>query len=359
MLGKAMRGVEERKRVGRRRHVVTVAPGGRAAPLEPATQTLDGAIRFWRGTLAVPWASLFQTRDDFDRTQAAAVGRPKARGAAQRLRPGQFLVTGVSAAIELLDENRRAVVGGLDLPWLGVVPLKNHLTGDTHSLLIPITFIVSQPLSRAELEQLHARQAARVASYEAEVQQCYAVLLHLTEAGGDPLYILSVLLRFARQTGTSVPAKGIVTVGAPEFEHVMAHRPGEHPLAWIRSRRAGIPGRLQARKRVEVAAPTRRRTGPAEMGPTAAMALLAGHLRATSGRPHWFNIADLFNVFAPQLRHAGVLTREHVRRRVSRVHTQQAGAWTRLAHAEDAFREALRRSARDPNFPFTRPSASF
>jgi hypothetical protein len=78
------------------------------------------------------------------------------------------------------------------------------------------------------------------------------------------------------------------------------------------------------------------------MLPTVAMAVLADHFHRTTGRPRWFDIADLFNVFAPQLRSAGDLTREHIRHRVDRIRKDHLDDFRRFVRAEAEFEQVLR-----------------
>jgi hypothetical protein len=309
---------------------------------------VDRAIAWWRAVLSVPFASYFLTRDDLARATAATSkpSRHPAPALVKALHAGDLLVTGATVVCEPASTDRPALLEHQDLPWLTVVGVNIPATAPTRVLgLIPVTFILADPLTPAEQARLSARHAQRVAAFEQRVRDGYPTLLRLTAAGGDPGYMLSILVRLAEKRGGAFPTKPMVRFQGPDFEQVITHGPGEHPLAWRRSRSPVMASRLEARTRLTpTSAPPRR--GPAEMTPTVAMALLARHLEPTTNRPHWFDIADLFNVFAPQLRSAGQLTREQVRRRVGRIHAHHPVDFERFAQDEDRFHQGLQATQR-------------
>jgi hypothetical protein len=312
-----------------------------------ADQDLARAVSWWRATLSVPFTSYVQTRDDLARAKVAA-REPTKRLAPDitALEPGHLLVAQVIAACEIAPADRQALLEHQDLPWLAVASVSIPATPDPRVVgLVPVTFILADPLTSAEQAQLSARQAHRLAAFDARVHASYATLQRLTVAGADSAAVLSVLVRFAEKTGGAFPTKPGVSLQSADFEQVMTHGPGAHPLAWRTSESPVLASRLEAHRRVTVL-PGPARRGPAEMTPTVAMALLARHFRQTTGEPHWFDIADLFNIFAPQLRSAGHLTREQVRRRVGRIHTAHREDFERFARAEDQFHQALRAARR-------------
>ncbi len=293
--------------------------------------------------LAVPFTSYFLTRDDLARVKTAPSepSRHPAPALVQALRGDDLLVTGMTAVCEPAAADRPALLEHQDLPWLTLVGVNIPATAPIRVVgVIPVTFILADPLTPAEQAQLSVRHAQRLAAFEARVRDGYPTLLRLTATGGNPGYMLSILVRFAEKRGGAFPTKPTVRFQGPDFEQVMTHGPGDHPLAWRRSRSLAIASRLEARTRLTpTSAPPRR--GPAEMTPTVAMALLARHLRQTTNQPHWFDIADLFNVFAPQLRSAGQLTREQVRRRVGRIRANHLADFERFARDEDRFYQGL------------------
>jgi hypothetical protein len=274
-------------------------------------------------------------------TAATERSRGPARERLESLQPGDLLVTGVTAACEVASADRQTFLEHQDLPWFTLAGFSIPPRAEPRWVgLVPVTFIVADPLTPAEQAWLSTRQAQGLAEFEARVHACRPTLLRLTAAGGEPTYVLSVLVRFAAKRGTTFPTKPTVRLQASDFEQVMTHGPGEHPLAWQTTRSPIIPSRLEARRRISPAARPPHR-GPAEMTPTVAMAILAEHLRQTTDRPHWFDIADLFNIFGPQLRSAGQLTREQIRRRVGRIHTNHRDDFERFARAEGQFHQAL------------------
>ncbi len=231
--------------------------GGRRRPGGPsptaATGELERAVAWWRAVLSVPFTSYVQTRDELARTTTAA-GEPSrgpARERIESLQPGDLVVTGVTVACEVASADRQALLEHQDLPWLTVAGFTIPPTAEPRWVgLVPVTFILADPLTPAEQARLSTRQAHCLAEFDARVHACRPTLLRLTAAGGDPTYVLSVLVRFAAKRGTTFPTKPAVRLEASDFEQVMTHRPGEHPLAWHTTRSPVLPSRLEARRRI-------------------------------------------------------------------------------------------------------------
>src|SRR5262249_21786 len=160
---------------------------------------------------------------------------------------GDLLVTGMMVGCEPASTDRPALVEHQVLPCLTVVGFTSPATAATRVAgVIPVTFILADPLTPAEQARLRARHAQTLAAFEAPVRDSDPILLRLTAAGGDPGYMLSILVRFAETRGGAFPTKPMVRLQGPDFEQVMTHGPGQHPLAWRRSRRPLMASRLEA-----------------------------------------------------------------------------------------------------------------
>lgn len=177
-----------------------------------------------------------------------------------------------------------------------------------------------RPLNADELSGLAATQQKSIADFETAVQQSHPLLLELTEKGAEPVYVLSLLMRFETARGTEPPRVTTLTFRPQDFDLKL---PGGFPSqlhaldAYARAK--PVPARLQASRTIfrEPARPRKR--GPEGVRVSAYMALLAYHFQETTGWHQYRAIAALVSLWCPWLRGGGVaLTAENVRRRVNR-----------------------------------------
>lgn len=152
-----------------------------------------------------------------------------------------------------------------------------------------------------------------------------ATLLRLAEDGGDPLFVLSVLVRYMPIKGTEAPKGQSVSIRSREFDVRVLGDRTPRPLApladWDAGRIDKLPIRLEASKTIPPQPRPRRRSGPAEAAPSLGMALLADHFATTTRQRHMHarDIAELVRVWAPWIRGDAYLTGKHVYNRVRRI----------------------------------------
>jgi hypothetical protein len=181
--------------------------------------------------------------------------------------------------------------------------------------VLPVVFVISTPLTSAEREHLRTRQAAQLAYFDTSIKETRGVLLRLTDEGASPLFILSILLRYARRGGTVFPSPRTARLSRSQFALGT-------PLSWLKPAASPEPVRFTAQTTLAALSPVRRR-GPAGLGTNVGMALLANHFRVATKRrtPHAAQIAALFRVWGHNLDR---LNRERVYRRIKRVQDEHA-----------------------------------
>lgn len=208
--------------------------------------------------------------------------------------------------------------------------------------------VVECGLTPEDLEATRERQQRLRQEFDWCVTASHETLKRLEAEGADMVSVLYLLWRYGQLRSTEPPRPRSLTFRSGDF-HPPAPVTGEVTLddadALART------GRLTARKTFRAAPIPRRRRGavqaraltpgPAETPVSFGMALLARELRRTTRRAHYREIAQLFRVWAPEIRGASYLTEQHVRARVSRVKREQGPELARLSAWFDGFQKAL------------------
>ena len=190
--------------------------------------------------------------------------------------------------------------------------------------MAPGVYLLSSPLTDAERRELQARQGTQLREFDKGVAKTRPILLRLTEDRADPLFVLSVLVRYMPFKGTEVPKGQSVSLRSSEFNLGILGDRAANPLApladWDAGRIDKLPFRLAGSKPTPSKPHARRRPGPPEAGPSFGMALLADHLAATTRQRHTRAvIAELLRGWAPWIRGETYLTGKHVYNRIRRV----------------------------------------
>lgn len=218
-------------------------------------------------------------------------------------------------------------------PILAVVrwPLTQILTLQQgtriRNILAPGVYILSSPLTDSERTDLRTRQDTQLREFDEHVAKTRPILLRLAEDCADPLFVLSVLVRYMPIKGTEAPKGQSVSLRSHEFDLRILGDRTPHPLApladWDAGRIDKLPFRLEASKRIASRPRPRRRPGPGEAAPSIGMALLAQHSATTTRQRHMHgrDIAELVCVWAPWIRGDAYLTGKHVYNRVRRIKT--------------------------------------
>jgi hypothetical protein len=192
-------------------------------------------------------------------------------------------------------------------------------------MMLPVIFVIPAPLTAVEGEQLRRQQTERLAYFDRCVARTQSDLLQLTTEGANPLWMLSILVRYASRTGTAFPSSRVAVLPRSRFAF-------ETPLSWTKRGDVMEPVRLTGQE-ASSPPPPRLRRGPAGIGVNVGMALLANYLQVATRRhgPHATGIAALFQEWGPDL---SPLNREIVYRRLKRLETSHAGELRRLVREE-------------------------
>jgi len=247
-----------------------------------------------------------------------------------------YLITRVTRTLEVLSEERRSILGAARWPLAGIATLTQGKR--TRIVLAPEVYLLSSPLTDAERRELQARQDTQLREFDESVAKTHPILLRLTEDGADPLFVLSVVVRYMSFKGTEIPKGQSVLLRSGEFNLEVLGDRAANPLApladWDAGRIDKLPFRLEGSKRIPSKPHARRRPGPPEAGPSFCMALLADHLATTTRqrRTRATVIAGLLRGWAAWIRGETYLTGKHVYNRIRRV--KQSNDFRRAAREE-------------------------
>jgi hypothetical protein len=304
----------------------------KAPPPDPgsAGRRLAQTIAFHRWTLGTPIDDHFMTPEQMRQMPLPPEPAPQSRKAEQHL------LTRVTRTLEVLSEERRSILAAARWPLAGIVTLTQGTR--TRTVLAAEVYLLSSPLTDAERRELQARQDTQLREFDEGVAKTRPILLRLTEEGADPLFVLSVLVRYMPFKGTEIPKGQSVSLRSGEFNLEVLGDRAANPLApladWDAGRIDKLPFRLEGSKRIPSKPHARRRRGPPEAGPTSGMALLADHLATTTRQRHTraTAIAGLLRGWAPWIRGETYLTGKHVYNRIRRV--KQSKDFRRAAREE-------------------------
>lgn len=287
--------------------------------LGPAGDRLARALTFHRATLATPIDDHFMTAEQYRQMPLPPEPGPQRPGAPE----AHVLITRVAITVEVTAETRSSILAMARWPLAGTMTFRQMKL--VRNILAPRVYILPSPLADSERTELSTRQDRQLQEFDESVAKTHPVLLRLVEHGADPLFVLSVLVRYMATRGTEVPKGESVVLQSAEFDiHVLGDQTSLPlaPLAdWDGGRTDKLPIRLEAGKRLPARPRQRRRPGPAEAAPSIGMALLADHVATTtrSQGGHARDIAELVRVWAPWIRGDAYLTGKHVYNRVRRI----------------------------------------
>jgi hypothetical protein len=251
---------------------------------------VDNAVEFWRHALSsrIP----VQTEEEISEALVEQGNRHELLGDAE--------LSGDAKVIELARENLAATAG------------------------LQVAIFAHTPAWQSEFAPAYAKhREAQLERFEHAVKQSRDGLEHLADAGADIVEVLDILIRYVRRS-SNVPApwrlkfRGAVAAPEPSANaHGQRNTTSDAPNE-IADAGPAIVG-MRGRGRIARRPPTKRKSGPAETEITYAMALITQHLRRVAGRPHWRDLAELFNWWALDLARPLDLTGKHVKQRVLRV----------------------------------------
>jgi hypothetical protein len=283
-----------------------------------AVDRLARAVTFHRVTLATPIDEHFMTAEQYRQLPLPPEPGQQRPGAAQ----AHVLITRVMLTVEVTAETRSSLLATARWQLAGTMTFRQMK--HVRNILAPEVYILPSELTGPERTELSARQDRQLREFDEAVAKTRPVLLRLVEHGADPLFVLSVLVRYMPMRGTEVPKSESVVLQSGEFDIRVL---GDHtslPLAplsdWDAGRTEKLPVRLEAGKRLPARPRQRRRPGPAEAAPSIGMALLADHVATTSRHGgHVRDVAELVRVWAPWIRGDAYLSGKHVYNRVRRI----------------------------------------
>ena len=282
-----------------------------------AVERLTQVIAFHRATLSTPIDDHFMTPEQLREMPLPPEPAPQWRQA------GQFMITRAMCTLEVLAEERAPILAAVRWPHAGIITLRQGKR--IRNVSARGVYILSSPLTDSERTELRTRQDTQLREFDNCTTKTRPTLLRLVEDGADPLFVLSVLVRYMPIKGTEAPRGQSVSLRSREFDlRVLADRTPSPlaPLAdWDAGRIDKLPFRLEGSKRIPSQPRSRRRPGPAEAAPSIGMALLADHLASTTrqGHRHAQDIAELVRVWAAWIRGDAYLTGKHVYNRVRRI----------------------------------------
>ncbi len=291
----------------------------RPGPRNPgaALERLTRAIAFHRATLATPVDDHFMTPEQL--RQMPLPPEPSA----QWRQAGQFLITRAMATFEVPAAERGPTLAAVRWPVAGIITLRQRR--HIRHILAPGVYILPSPLTDSERTDLRTRQERQLREFDACVAKTRPTLLRLAEDGADPLFVLSVLVRYMPIKGTEAPTGQSVSIRSSEFDVGVLGNRSPRPLApladWDAGRTDKLPIRLEASQKIPPLTCPRRRPGPAEAAPSLGMALLADHFATMTRQRHMHarDIAELVRVWAAWIRGNAYLTDKHVYNRVRRI----------------------------------------
>ncbi len=291
----------------------------RPSPRNPGASVdrLTGAIAFHRATLATPVDDHFMTPEQLRQMPLPPEPAPQWRQA------GQFLITRAMATFEVLAAERGPILAAVRWPLAAIVTLRQGKY--LRNILAPGIYILSSPLTDSERTGLRTRQERQLRDFDECVAKTRPTLLRLAEDGADPLFVLSVLVRYMPIKGTEAPKGQSVSLPSREFDVRVLGDRTPRPLApladWNAGRIDKLPIRLEASQKIPPPTRPRRRPGPAEAAPSLGMALLADHFATTIRQRQMRarDIAELVRVWAPWIRGIAYLTGKHVYNRIRRI----------------------------------------
>jgi len=288
---------------------------------QPHTRSFVGrlahAIAFHRATLATPIDEHFMTPEQQRQMPPPPEPAPEWRQA------GQLLITRVMCPVEVPAGERTPILAAVRWPLAGIMTFQQAKR--VRNILAPGVYILPSPLTDSERTELRTRQNRQLREYDESVAKTHPTLLRLAEDGADPLFVLSLLVRYMPMQGTEIPKGEPVVFQSHEFDVRVLGGRTPRPLApladWDAGRTDKLPIRLEAGKTMPARPRPRRRPGPAEAAPSIGMALLGEHFATTSrqGDIHARDIAELVRVWAPWIRGDAYLTGKHVYNRVRRI----------------------------------------
>lgn len=292
-------------------------------------EQLDRAIGFHRAMLATSIDDHFMTPEQLQMS-------PPPEPAPQGARAGEFVITRASCTFEVPAEERAPILADVRWPLAGIITLQEE---HIRHILAPGIYILPSPLTDAERSALRTRQETQLREFDECVTKTRPVLLHLAQDGADPLFLLSVLVRYMPIRGTEAPRGQSISLQSHEFDVTLLGDRSASPLApladWDAGRIDKLALRLEGAKRIPPQPHTPRRSGPAEAAPSLGMALLADHLATTTshGRSHARDLAELVRVWVPWMRDVAYFTGKHVYNRVRRVKASKE--FRRVAQEEE------------------------
>ncbi len=289
---------------------------------------VEAAVAYWRAILTSLGAAAFQTEEDV--TKAITTHGKKLDALVDARRSGD------PAAIKKAEARLRAEAG------------------------VAIYVIRPQPPSADEIGRFKAQHAATLERYDDYARESLALLRGLEQAGGDPRYILSVLLRYCAPQ-SDLPSSTTVRIRFPRGWPGMTtpiprgRDPFVENTAAVRTRVARLT--LTGKQEVPLSPASRKRPGRAETAVSFGMALLARHLRKTTRppRPHLNEIGVLYKIWAAwsssrlQAEQDSYRTRRNVSRRIRRIKQRGNGTWfRRQLRTEALFARALQAASPAP-----------
>ena len=204
---------------------MAAARRSKAPPSDPgsAGRRLGQTIAFHQWTLATPIDDHFMTPEQMRQMPLPPEPAPQSRKAEP------YLITRVTCTLEVPSEERFSILAAARWPLAGIVSLTQGKR--TRTVLAPGAYLLSPPLTEAERRELQARQDTQLREFDEGVAKTRPILLRLTEEGADPLFVLSVLVRYMPFKGTEIPKGQSVSLHSGEFTVEVLGNRALNPLA--------------------------------------------------------------------------------------------------------------------------------